>query len=486
MSLGKKGLSSLGNISNSNAMTSQNHYGQSAGFLTDMLATSFATYLDSRYKFSKTPHPLTFVDSPFYPGLKLIQKGEGPKPKSSAIMGTVRMGYGHHRMAMAGYSHILDSEKIAYLHDLLAIESPEAEAIHSIDGFYSYWSRLSAEVGGVVEWAWGQFTSNGTYGSLHLSLKLAESYRALLSDVDTSLPYISTYPLNGQIAKACGMENVVHMICDNFPQYFLLVPGALNLVQTQSAYTKFLGMGVPKSELAYAGHWVSSDIRKNILKDTSDRIKRCDDDKPRRLLIPVGGAGAQKSYLIEFFALLEKEIQDHSVTVFLNVGDHKSVYQLFQEFFQKKQWSFKTVTSQAELDELIATANSSKELGFPIYLCHFSTHTEAFSATEYLIRISDVLLTKPSELAFYPIPKLFLRRVGDHEAYSAVYSNEIGEGTVECRESANAYSILKLFLGRNSDLFKRMNECVLKNHDKKIYDGAKNAIEIALSKRKGN
>lgn len=33
--------------------------------------------------------------------------------------------------------------------------------------------------------------------------------------------------------------------------------------------------------------------------------------------------------------------------------------------------------------------------------------------------VADILCCKPSELAFYPIPKLMIRRVGDHEAHSA-------------------------------------------------------------------
>lgn len=33
--------------------------------------------------------------------------------------------------------------------------------------------------------------------------------------------------------------------------------------------------------------------------------------------------------------------------------------------------------------------------------------------------MADILCCKPSELAFYPLPKLMIRRVGDHEAHSA-------------------------------------------------------------------
>ena len=35
------------------------------------------------------------------------------------------------------------------------------------------------------------------------------------------------------------------------------------------------------------------------------------------------------------------------------------------------------------------------------------------------VPVADILCCKPSELAFYPLPKLMIRRGGDHEAHSA-------------------------------------------------------------------
>ena len=44
------------------------------------------------------------------------------------------------------------------------------------------------------------------------------------------------------------------------------------------------------------------------------------------------------------------------------------------------------------------------------------------------------LLYTSSELAFYPVPKLFIKRVGGHEQWGAIHSAEIGDGTLECRD----------------------------------------------------
>ena len=49
----------------------------------------------------------------------------------------------------------------------------------------------------------------------------------------------------------------------------------------------------------------------------------------------------------------------------------------------------------------------------------FADYFPAVATTDLVGRVADVLCAKPSELAFYPIPKLNIRRVGDHEAISA-------------------------------------------------------------------
>ena len=75
----------------------------------------------------------------------------------------------------------------------------------------------------------------------------------------------------------------------------------------------------------------------------------------------------------------------------------------------------------------------------------------------------------------FPIPKIFIRRVGDHEAASAFRSMELGEGTMECREPEHAIEMLELFLEK-SGIFNRMNECIIRNAREGVYDGSKNAI----------
>ncbi|KAJ1485766.1 hypothetical protein T484DRAFT_1792268, partial [Baffinella frigidus] len=55
-------------------------------------------------------------------------------------------------------------------------------------------------------------------------------------------------------------------------------------------------MGVPDAEIRLAGHWCPKDLVDNIEVDCVRRTERAHSGKPLRLLIPVGGAGAQRAH----------------------------------------------------------------------------------------------------------------------------------------------------------------------------------------------
>jgi hypothetical protein len=59
-----------------------------------------------------------------------------------------------------------------------------------------------------------------------------------------------------------------------------------------------------------------------------------------------------------------------------------------------------------------------------IYLVYNKGIFEAVYSTNLLMRKCDVLITKPSELAYYPIPKIFMRHIGGHEVYGAIHGQE--------------------------------------------------------------
>jgi hypothetical protein len=100
------------------------------------------------------------------------------------------------------------------------------------------------------------------------------------------------------------------------------------------------------------------------------------------------------------------------------------------------------------------------------------------------MRSCDVLVTKPSELAYYPVPKLFIKRIGGHEQWGAIHSAEMGDGTLECRDIPHTLQMIRLFVDDGVTL-KNMCDAIDMNKKLGVYDGAYNAVKIALELKKG-
>jgi hypothetical protein len=116
---------------------------------------------------------------------------------------------------------------------------------------------------------------------------------------------------------------------------------------------------------------------------------------------------------------------------------------------------------------------------------HVFLHDNIFHAvyaTNYLMRVVDVMITKPSELAFYPVPKIFNERVGGHEMWGAVRGAELGDGTVEVRTIPHTLQAIDL-LTHAPDLLEMFCDCIVKNKSIGIYDGAYKCVELATGRK---
>jgi hypothetical protein len=69
------------------------------------------------------------------------------------------MGFGHYWIAYAATSWgVGDTTRDVYFHDLLNIESEEANMIQDTDKMYSKFTRIASEWGGPIEKLWGSLT----------------------------------------------------------------------------------------------------------------------------------------------------------------------------------------------------------------------------------------------------------------------------------------------------------------------------------------
>lgn len=436
----------------------------------------------------KEGYPLKTEDSDKVPGLKVTSRNEdGSSPSVTAkppiVVGTIRMGFGHHRIAYAATSWGLgadsSNDRETWFHDFLNIDSEEAQMIKDTDKLYSKGSRLASELGGVVESFWGSLTKSGDEDSLRATYQFSEHMLPLIKGIDKNSPIIATHCMVACAAVAAGFKNVINLVIDNHAQWFVVVPGALNLVQGPSNYHAFLKMGVPEKDLALAGHWIPRDLVEGIPDACARRTARRKAGKPLRIIIPVGGAGAQRKFVVSLVGALSGLVKEGKVQLFLNAADHEHMKEAFVGALESNGVDYDKVVDMAGVQEFkqkMMTEEPSKNVTLFTYDDYFT----AVATTDILCNVADVLACKPSELAFYPIPKLMIRRVGDHEAYSALRASELGDGTLEVREVPLAIKYVNIFL--NTGLLDVMNKSIEDNNKIGLYDGCKNAMKLALER----
>lgn len=201
-----------------------------------------------------------------------------------------------------------------------------------------------------------------------------------------------------------------------------------------------------------------------------------------RFLLTIGGAGAQKEIFAAIIRHMLPAVEKGQAALYINVGDYKNVWEeLVKELPELGR------RAKEHFDDWDETRKFCEEaLCGPVEGIHGFYHADIFEAvycTNLLMRSCDVLVTKPSELAFYPVPKLFIKRVGGHEQWGAVHSAELGDGTLECEDIPHTLQMLELFL-REDTLFCGMCDAIENNKKAGIYDGAYRVVELAAGMRR--
>lgn len=411
------------------------------------------------------------------------------------IVGNIRMGFGHYRisMAIASCAHALGYKP--YWMDLNSYKDTTCtKVISAQNDLYSLGSRISQKSKLFNHFIWEPMNYEGfrklTYNAS--DQKNAELMAPVFKKIPKSIPVVATHVWPAQAALHADMKYVVNAIPDNWPMALHLAEGSIHTIQTHYAYQGYRilnGMQgkdvlhpMPEDALYYTGHYIDHELVSHIEEDCKSRIERKVNNKPMRFLLTIGGAGAQKEIFSQIIRFLLPYIQSKKVTLYVNVGDYKNVWdELVHEIREMKKYSTEHFNNWTDTMEFANTA-----LIQDVYGIHGFYHENIFEAvycTNLLMRSCDVLVTKPSELAFYPVPKLFIKRVGGHEQWGAIHSAEIGDGTLECRDISHTLQMLKLFIEEDT-LFKDMCSNIVKNKKMGIYDGAYKVVKLAMQKRK--
>ena len=411
------------------------------------------------------------------------------------IVGNIRMGFGHYRISMAIASAAKSMGYVPYWMDLNSYgETTCTKVISAQNDLYSLGSRLSKNPI-FNRFVWEPMNYEGFRAISYNSSdqKNAELMAPVFKNVPKDIPVVGTHVWPAQAALHAGMKYVVNAIPDNWPMALHFAEGAVHTVQCHNAYMGYSilnGMNkdavcnpMPEESLKYTGHYIDHELVAGIEADCEARMKRRAQGKPMRFLLTIGGAGAQKEIFAAIIEYLLPQIRSGKVSLFVNVGDYKNVW----DELKKEIPGMETLCTE-HMDNWEDTEKFAEKILDPannIAGIHGFWHKNIFEAvycTNLLMRGCDVLVTKPSELAFYPVPKLFIRRVGKHEMWGAIHSAEIGDGTLECRDIPHTIQMIDRFLA--TSLLDDMSRQIIANKKAGIYDGAYKVVEIAMGMRK--
>lgn len=410
------------------------------------------------------------------------------------IVGNIRMGFGHYRISMAIASAAKAMGYTPYWMDLNSYKHTTCTKVISAQNeLYSLGSRLSGKSRLFNKLVWEPMNYEG-FRKLSYNAsdqKNAELMAPVFRNVPKDIPVIATHVWPAQAAVHAGMNYVVNAIPDNWPMALHFAEGSLHTVQTHFAYQGYRilnGMQgktvlnpMPANDLKYTGHYIDHELVSNIEADCKARMERKQKGEPMRFLLTIGGAGAQKEIFAAIITKLLPAIWEKKATLYVNVGDYKNVWtDLVNEIPGLKKLSVEHFNDWGETRNFCEEALTGSVSG--VHGFYHANIFEAVYCTNLLMRSCDVLVTKPSELAFYPVPKLFIKRVGGHEQWGAIHSAEIGDGTLECADIPHTLQMLELFMQEDT-LLTDMCNAIVRNKAAGIYDGAYNVVKLANNMR---
>ncbi len=409
---------------------------------------------------------------------------------NALIVGNIRMGFGHYRISIAMASAARALGYKPYWLDLASFDATGSKMIRKQNDMYSLASRISQKSKLFNKVVWEPLNSEGfkkiTYNAK--DQKNSELLVPIFKNIPKDIPYIATHVWPSQGAIHAGMKNVVNAIPDNWPMGLHLSEGAIHAVQTPYAYLGYKMLngfakkplkGISEDELKMVGCYIDHELLVNLKEDNDLRRDRLRNDKPLRVLMTVGGAGAGFDMYLAMVKHLIPFVEAKKVALFINFGDHKTVY----EKLCNKLGGMKTTNFFNEFNKLKEFKKEIRNKDVSgIYAIYNENIFEAVYSTNLLMPESDILVTKPSELAYYPIPKVFMRHIGGHEVYGAINGREKGDSTFECPTKESINEMFDRLLS-DKEILVHICDQIDKLKEEGAYDGAYECVKLAAMKK---
>ena len=408
---------------------------------------------------------------------------------NALIVGNIRMGFGHYRISIAMASAAKALGYKPYWLDLASFDATGSKMIRQQNDMYSMASRLSQKSRLFNKLVWEPLNSEGfkkiSYNAK--DQKNSELLVPIFRNIPKDIPYIATHVWPSQAAIHAGMTHVVNAIPDNWPMGLHLSEGSIHTVQTPFAYFGYKTLngfakkplnGMPEEAIKMVGCYVDHELLVDLENDNKRRKERIKNNKPLRILMTVGGAGAGFDMFLAMVKHLIPYVKDNKVALFINFGDHKDVY----EKLVKKVKGITTnnfFNSYDSFKQLVENIKDGEAQG--IYAVYNENIFEAVYSTNLLMPVCDLLVTKPSELAYYPIPKLFMKHIGGHEVYGGINGREYGDSLPECPTKKEINAMLDRVI-QDKELIPHICDRIDELKKEGHYNGAYECVKLAAGK----
>lgn len=369
---------------------------------------------------------------------------------------SVDMGYGHQR---AAYSF----KDIAYRRIITAntdriVSKDERKKWTRLQYFYEFASRARS-VPLIGRYLWRivenfqaispyypfRDLSKPNFGSIYQHKLIKKNFLSALVEYTNKrkIPFVSTFFMPAIAAAHARRKDVYCIVTDTDinrawvpeePKKELLY----YLTPTKHSTQRIIAYGVPKENIFFTGfplpkenvgenleiakndlgNRISNlDAKKTFLSRHSEvkaNLKKCYRklcDHPVTLTFAVGGAGAQKEIGATALISLKKKIKEHKIKINLVAGVRNEV--------------------KAYFEDVIKEAGLKNEMGKFVNILHNPYFQGYFKDFNALLRKTDILWTKPSELSFYTalgLPIIIAPALGIHENLNKEWLIKMGAG----------------------------------------------------------
>ncbi|MBO4934968.1 MAG: hypothetical protein J5441_07385 [Clostridia bacterium] len=403
------------------------------------------------------------------------------------IVGNIRMGFGHYRISIAMASCAKALGFTPYWLDLASFDATGSKMIRKQNDMYSLASRISQKSRLFNKLVWEPLNCEGfkkiTYNAK--DQKNSELLAPIFKNIPKDIPYIATHVWPAQGAVHAGMTHVVNAIPDNWPMGLHLAEGSMHAVQTPFAYLGYKTLdgfaktplkGIPESQLKMVGRYVDHELLAGLEEDNARRIERAKAGRPLRILLTVGGAGAGGGTFAAMIKHLLPYVRAKKAALFINAGDHADVCEAMAKKVGVENEARFLRNDWAGLKQLVSGLRDGDAEGVT-FICDDDIFRAVYG-TNMLMPVCDLLVTKPSELVYYPIPKVFMKHIGGHEVYGAISGRELGDSDNEYPDVKDLNAALDRLLNDRELLphfCGRINELKAQG----AYDGAYECVKLA-------